>query len=64
MPTTSAVMILKKCFHNDGDSLKEFAIECRGLKKLPDYREFVEECAEHLGLKVSWDSHPPPPPPA
>ena len=47
-------MILKKCFQREGQSLREFAEECRELKKLPDYREFVEECAKFLGTEVSW----------
>ena len=55
MPTTTPMMILKKCFQREGQPLKEFAEEIRELKKLPDYKEFVEECAEFLGTSVSWN---------
>ena len=52
--TRSAMGILMECFRKEDQPLKEFAAEIKELKKLPDYKVFVEECAKHLGCEVSW----------
>ena len=53
-PSKRPMMILKQCFMRDGQSMASFAAELREVKALPDYREFVEQCAAHLAVECDW----------
>lgn len=52
--TKKPLGILKNCFMKEGQSIRDFAPEVKELKTLPDYKEFVQECADFLGVNVDW----------
>ena len=54
MEVKSPMMILKECFLKEGQSMTSLFAEIKEVKKLPDYKPFVEECAKHLGVEVNW----------
>jgi len=54
MEAKKPLVILKNCFLRDGQAITDFAKEVREVKALPDYKEFVEECAKYLGVEANW----------